>query len=303
MSTIRGEKKELIRQLMLASGASAAGFAECGEQDQKVSESFRGWIARGNHAGMHYLQLHAPLRDNPQSLLPEARTIISLAFNYNPGRPLNSGIARYAAGKDYHNVIRRLLKPAVRMLSEDFGAACRICIDSAPISERYWARKAGIGFIGRNGALIVPRTGSFVFLAEVITTLEIEPDREARGSCGNCRRCERACPTGALSDGLIDSRRCLSYLTIEHRGEFPPHTDLKNHLFGCDDCLAACPHNASAPQSEIARFSPSETVDTLSPRRMLDISPSQFDSIFAGSPLRRAGHCGLTRNALSILKK
>ncbi len=299
--------KEEIRTILRASGAAAVGFAAAAPLSGDEEARFDRWIARGAHAGMGYMERHATLRRSLDNVLHGTRTVIAMAFSFVPPqeRPQTlPAIARYAYGRDYHKVIpRRLAEPLKRLRElypqEDF----RLCIDSAPVAERYWAVKAGIGFRGFNGSVIVDGCGCYCFLCELLTTMEIEPDAPSERHCLQCGECLRRCPTGALGSAGIDCRRCLSYLTIEHRGDWDAEgeramaTDAGSRtLFGCDICLAACPHNRDLTPTPIAEFHPSATMLSLD-TPALSGSDSELRQKLAGSPLLRARPEGLRRNA------
>ena len=233
-------------------GACAVGFAAAEAVDSATASRLDRWIAAGRHAGMEYMARNRALRLDPRLLLPGASTVISLAFSYRTS--LHSPyIADYALCDDYHIALREALAPLLATLHDRYGATSRLCIDSAPVLERYWAVRAGIGFVGLNRQLIVPGIGSKVFLCEIITTLPVPPDEPCRQSCGGCRRCIAACPGGALSDDGIDARRCLSYLTTERPGTLPPGANLHGRLVGCDTCADICPHNNPISAEKNAR--------------------------------------------------
>lgn len=305
--------KERIRESLLASGAVAVGFAKAGSPDHDVSRKFSEWIEDGCNAGMDYLSRHAELRKNTDNLLPGSKAVISLAFCYAQNDSRDSSlpmIASYAFGKDYHDVIRKRLKPIISLLKDEFGGEWRICVDSAPIEERYWAVKSGIGTVGKNGAVIVAGYGSYCFLAEIITTLEIMPDKPSVGSCIDCYRCVETCPTGAiLNDKTIDSRKCFSYLTIEKKGEF--NEDEKailsgyrsGVLFGCDICLNVCPHNKDIKHGCLPEFKEGEMIKNLSVTKILEMDEEEFRNTFRDSSIKRAGLQGLQRNAYLTKEK
>lgn len=298
--------KNRIRDLLHSSGAIAVGFAEAGKPDWQVIENYEKWIESDNHAGMSYLEKHKELRGNTDYVLPGAKTVISLAFSYAPSEIRDSSlplISTYALGYDYHDVIRKRLKPLVSKLKNEFGGNWRICIDSAPIAERYWAVKSGLGIIGKNGAIIVKGCGSYCFLAEILTTIEMDPDEPIDGSCIGCGKCIDSCPGAAINDnGTIDSRKCFSYLTIEKKGEFNEEERriLSKYnpgiLFGCDICLKVCPHNRDLKPSNIEEFKPRNEILSLMPEQILEMNEEEFRLFFKGSPLKRAGLSGLHRN-------
>lgn len=294
---VSGEKKEEVRLRLIEAGADAVGFARAGEVAEECRRELDLWIDAGKNAGMDYMSRNIDLRSDPRTLLEGARSVISLAFSYYPQSTagLPAGVAYYALGKDYHKALRKALKPAIREVLEPLGGSWRICVDSAPIAEKYWARMAGIASIGRNSLAIVKGTGSFVVLAEILTTLEFEPDKPAARSCSGCGLCEKACPAGAISDGHVDSRRCLSYLTIEHHGDWD-HKPPSGSLFGCDICQRCCPCNRNPLPARLEAFAPLEAMKQLSAESLRSMTGEQFDATFAGSPLRRAGLDSLLRN-------
>lgn len=296
-----------IALIMRLTGADAAGVAVVAPVDDDAVRRYDSWIAAGNHAAMDYMERYGDVRRDPRLLLPGARSVIMLAYSYfTPGQQPASApqIALYARGSDYHNILRRRLSAAVRELKMRFGGDYRICIDSAPLRERYWAVKAGLGFIGRNSQLIVPGIGSYCFLAAIVTTLRLPQSPEAdRSGCDGCGRCEKACPGRAIIPGrcAIDARRCLSYLTIEAgRTEdatrpWPEGVRRGNRLLGCDVCQAVCPHNSHPRETSIAQFLPREAVMNLTVRQLQEMDQETFDTLFAGSPVRRAPLAHLKR--------
>lgn len=292
--------KEEVRRMALEAGAVAAGFARAGEVDGETAARFDRYIARGGHFSMTYMENYRGIRLNPLLLFTppaEAGTVISMAFPYrHPGA--NPLFALYAQGEDYHKALRRRLRPLARHIADRSGARCRICVDTAPVLERYWAVRAGIGFIGRNRTLIVPGAGSFCFLAEIVTEAVFEPDDPCRLTCGDCGACVRGCPGGALGADTFDSSRCLSCLTIEHRGEWPadaPHPAGAT-IYGCDVCQLRCPHNATAPQG-LPEFAPSEGMRALTLPTLLDLDERGYSALFAASAVTRCPLEQLRRNA------
>ncbi len=306
---IDGAEKERVRALFEGAGAIRTGFAAAGDVDPEVNASLKKWLSNGHHASMDWMVRHAPLRLNTDSVMPGAATVIVCAFNYSQPdtRPSYAPrISAYALGKDYHDVLRARLKPVCSQLESEYGGHTRICIDSAPVEERYFALKAGVGKRGRNGCVIVPEAGCHTFLAEILTDLVIAPDNSSTTSCRECGACIRACPTGALScDGTIDSRRCLSYLSIEHRGQFSKEErELLRKgavLFGCDRCLSVCPEGAQATITTIDEFKALPQTITLTEREAAEMSDEDFHEKFHHTPLWRAKAEGLRRNALALL--
>lgn len=278
-----------IKAMARRVGAVAVGFARAGALSPGAEAQLDEWLSGGNHGTMEYMQRQAPLRRHPQHVLPGVRTLVCMAFPYRPaGGYHHPCIADYALGADYHRVLRQRLQPMADYLQEQLGALARICVDTAPVAERYWAVQAGLGIMGLNGQLIVPGVGSGVFLAEVLTTLELPADEPMTGHCGHCGRCVAACPGGAIkADGTIDARRCLSYLTIEHRGDLPDGTELHGRLYGCDACQRVCPHNAGEPPEPLADFVPDARLCALDAAGLRALSGTQWRKLAAGTARER----------------
>ena len=266
----------------MESGAVRVGVARVGQVDSKYISLYEEWIGNGAHGSMAYLEKYAELRADPGLLLPGARSVICCAFAYpRPLMHMHPRIASYALGRDYHDVLRNALVPVAQRIAVEYSAECRVCVDTAPLRERYWAWRSGLGIIGMNNQLIIPGVGSYLFLGEILTTLELPAGTPIEGDCGRCGRCVKACPTGALhADGSVDARRCLSYLTIEHRGEFPPGTDLHGCLYG---------------------LRPNPEILNLTPQAVMDMQQTEFSTLFKGSAMKRAKLSGLRRNAAALL--
>jgi len=292
-----------IRQLRAA--AAESGFELCGATPALATPEegiYKGWVAEGYAGEMRYLTDHrAEVRANPRRLLASARTIVCVGKVYNSAGPEGVPISRYAWGRDYHDVMRAgLIRLVERMRQEAGEFDSRICVDTAPLLERSYARLAGLGWIGRNTCLINQQVGSWVFLGEVLTSLEIETnDRPAPDRCGTCCRCIDACPTAAIvpvgDRWTIDSRQCISYLTIEKRGAMPEETreGVGEHVFGCDICQDVCPWNRRAAVTEEPAFAP---LDDLSLEDMARLSEEEFRTRFRGTPVSRAKYSGFLRN-------
>lgn len=285
-------------------GFGAAGVAAVTAMDPAP---FRAWLAAGHAAGMAYLARHLPLRADLRSVLPGARSVICAALPYPgpyPEESATGAVAKYARGADYHDVVRERLNLLWDELQRDYSAAQgRIFVDSGPLPERELARRAGVGWVGRHGGLIHPELGLRFVLGEILTTLALEPTAPIHGSCGNCRRCLDACPTGALVEpGVVDARRCLSYLTIEHKGPLPRELRplLGTRLFGCDACQDACPHNRTPREIE-SPLAPAP--DLLAPDlpALLQMPPEEFTRRFRRTALHRAKRRGVLRNACVAL--
>ncbi len=268
--------------------------------------AFREFLDRGLHGGMAWLERDADARRRLDSILPFARAALCVAREVPPGGTGN--VARYARGEDYHDAVRRELKAVVAVLRRAAppGAHFRVCVDTAPLLEREWAVRAGLGFVGKNGMLIVPGVGSHVVLGEVLTDLALAPTATSVdatwGRCGGCAACLEQCPTGAiLEPRVVDARRCLSYLTIEKRGPFTAGEEawLEGRLFGCDDCQDACPYNAGPRWSDAV----AEPAASLDPAAAVALDDAAFEERFGRSALRRATPEGLRRNARAALAR
>lgn len=305
------DASELRRRLKDA-GVFKSGIARVEAVDAATVTGYDRWLSEGMNGEMAYLEKYHDIRSNPALLLPGARSVVSCAFNYWWGSvdsPLRW--ASYALGDDYHDVVRGRLQSVADAITTETGAECRVCVDTAPILERYWAVRSGVGFIGLNQQLIIPGAGTHFFLGEIITILDLAPDAPCTLTCGECRRCLRACPGGALrendkalgnpaTEGMLDSRHCLSYLTIEYRGEFPEGIRPGKHIYGCDVCQEVCPHNSKAPLSDIEEFRPRAAILRLDTDAILEMRQEDFSAIFRKSAIKRTKLAGLQRNARAI---
>jgi epoxyqueuosine reductase len=295
-----------VKQLANEAGFELAGIAAAGPVSDAVR--FRGWIAAGMAGSMNYLtDRRADLRQDVRNLLPSARSVICVAKLYNrpepPVRDPDRGwIARYAWGEDYHDVLRRDLTRLVERLQlEAGGFEHKICVDTAPLLERSLARDAGLGWIGKNTCLINQQIGSWVFLGEILTSLELAPDGPPPDRCGTCTRCIDACPTDAfVPDGndrfQLDARRCISYWTIEHRGDIPEelHASFGNHVFGCDICQDVCPWNRRAPFTAEPAFQAQHYGPALD--ELAAMTQDDFRRRFRNTPVWRTRYEGFMRN-------
>ncbi len=277
-------------------GAVAFGCAAATEVSRDFRVAYRKWIAEGRNGTMDYLARYGDVRFDPRRLLPGARTVISMAFPYRPaGGYHHPHIADYALGEDYHRVVKRRLAELSRFISENFGAQSRPCVDTAPLPERYWAEVAGVGWRGLNGQIIVPGVGSGVFLGELVTTLELPPDSPLAGDCGRCGACRAACPGGAFDGGGFDARRCLSYLTIEHRGEIPADVCFGESVYGCDICQRVCPHNVGEPPEPLEEFNPDP--------RLLKLERASFANLTGGDWRRLTACSAMSRVKIGKIKQ
>lgn len=265
---------------------------------------------------MGYMTNYPALRFDPRQLLPGCQSVISLALNYYPSQTLSSSqrqFAYYAYGKDYHDVMRRKMQQLAEFINSNpllasmrgdvEGASIRLCVDSAPILERYWAEQAGIGWIGKNHLLIIPGKGSFHVLGEILTTIPLLYDNPMANQCGDCTRCLQACPNRALhADGYFDSSHCLSYLSIEYRGQFDSPdkvssvSNLRPYIYGCDRCQLVCPHNRGAEPTRVAEFHPTAEFLRMTPADWESLTLEQYQQLFRGSAVKRVKYAGLRRN-------
>jgi epoxyqueuosine reductase len=301
----------LKSQLVLL--ASELGFDSCRVAECRTPEhvgEFENWLGQGAAGEMNYMERGAEKRANPQKILPGARSIIVLALNYFQGdtirRSQNAAtgrIARYAWGDDYHGVIEAKLDKIDNFLRE-FGGEQKCYVDTGPVLERDHAAQAGIGWHGKSTMLIDERLGAWFFLAEILTTLELAPDAPARERCGKCTRCIDACPTGAIvAPHRVDARRCISYLTIELKGAIPLEfrSLIGDRIFGCDDCLEACPWNRFAQVSHESAFSARESTTSFALRDYLKLTDTEFRNLFRNSPIKRIKRRGFLRNVCVAL--
>lgn len=262
------------------------------------------WLAEGRHAGMEYMTRYPQVRNNPALLLDGAKSMVIVALPYLTASQPILPIANYALKRDYHEVAHEVLS----QLGQTLGGEFRVCVDSAPLRERYWAQRAGLGRIGRNNQLFVPPYGSYVFIATLLTTVELSPQQylatPEHDDCPNgCRRCIEACPGGCLSTTgeALDARSCHSYLTIEHRGALPDNFKPRT-LFGCEICQRVCPRNASAQCTPLPQFAPLSALLTLTAADLRALTNSAHRRLVAHTPLRRTPLPQLLHN-LSLLKE
>ena len=283
---------KIVKAEALRLGFSACGVSPAAPVDARHAARFRQWLSEGQHADMHYMEGHQDMRLDPRLLVEGVRSIVSVALGYMPVRQA-AGISLYAQGQDYHDILRQRLA----QLMTAIGGTGRAFVDTPPVLERYWAWRGGLGWIGRHHQLIIPHAGSAFFLGELFLLEAVDAyDSPLPGSCGDCMRCIQACPSGALTAESLDARRCLSYLTIEHRGSLPFGTRLPDNFYGCDRCLLACPHgHAAAPCGE-AEFQPSAALLAMKREDWQSLTREQYQALFRGSAIKRAKYEGLLRN-------
>lgn len=289
--------------------ATAHGFDQCGiAQAAPLDEDARRlekWLEQGYHGEMHYMSNHFELRVDPTKLVPGAKSVITLLYNYFPDasqEPSAPKIAKYAYGEDYHLVIREKLKMLLQSIREELGnIEGRGFVDSAPVLERSWAQKSGLGWIGKNGNLINQKKGSFFFIATLITDLELEADiPHAKDYCGTCSKCIDACPTEAiLINKTIDASKCISYFTIELKSKDLPEdlsSKSENWIFGCDICQDVCPWNRFSSPHQHPELEPIKELMQFDIEDWLHLNEDRFKTIFKRSPLKRSGFEGIKRN-------
>lgn len=295
------ERKELT--LFIKSEAARVGFDACGiakatAVDEETVAFIEGWTKEGKHGTMHYLERNCEKRYDPTLLVEGCRSIIVVALNYTPKRAIE-GISNYAQGSDYHKAVKERLYMLLKSINEKIPCQGRAFCDSAPVLERYWAVQSGLGWIGRNRQLIIPGKGSCFFIGELIVDIELEYDEPYRQShCGNCNKCVENCPTGALKREDFDARECLSYLTIEYRGELPENIGEKmgNCFYGCDRCQAVCPHNRLATPNDTAELQPKPELIRMNAEKWRTLTKEQYNALFSGSAVERCGYEQLMRN-------
>ncbi len=295
----------------IKAAANQLGFDVCGIASIVQLETHKkyldNWLGQNYHGRMGYMANHRQKRIDPGLLVPGARSVVVVAMNYYPGtrQPDNTHykIARYAYGRDYHLLIRQKLESLAATITETNGPHhYRVFTDSAPVMERAWAIEAGLGQTGKNTCLIIPKKGSYYFLGELITSVELQPDQPFKKDlCGTCTRCMEACPTGAIVlPGVLDARRCISYLTIELKDSIPEEflKNLNGWIFGCDICQEACPHNKHAKPHENDYLRPLEAISTWGNSQWETLQREVYAHALKkeGSPLARASYNKLTEN-------
>ncbi|MTB51889.1 tRNA epoxyqueuosine(34) reductase QueG [Lewinella sp. W8] len=294
-----------LKQLAYDLGFTHVGIARA-EPMEEEARRLEEWLNRGHHGTMRWMENHFDKRTDPTKLVPGAKTVVSLLYNYFPKDESPSEtapkISRYAYGEDYHRVIRAKLRELVHRVEEKLGATLegRVFVDSAPVLERDWARRAGVGWVGKNTLLINPRSGSYYFLAEIISDLDLPADTAIRDHCGTCTRCIEACPTEAISPGgyVVDGSKCISYLTIELKEAIPEsfRGQMEGWAFGCDICQEVCPWNRfSTPHHEPA-FEPHPDLPGMQEGDWRELTEEVFRRVFRKSAVKRTKFSGLRRN-------
>lgn len=314
--------KEAVRQRARELGFDDCRFTSAHPPDHATD--FENWLAQNRHGEMGYIQRNANKRVNPQEVLPGAKSIIALAVSYhleeckmtndewNDGHSIRHSssvipaIARYARFQDYHDILARRLKQLTEFVNTLAGEGARSLwyVDTGPLLERDLAQRAGLGFVGKHTNLISRQLGNWIFLSEIITTAEFEPDAPEKNRCGTCTRCISACPTAAITAPFqLDARRCISYLTIELKGAIPLEfrSAIGNRIYGCDDCLAACPWNKFAREGKLMKEHARADLAVPDLLELLALDDAGFKARFAGTPVLRTKRRGLLRNVCVAL--
>ena len=297
-----------IRTKLVKQRALEAGFQQCGiAKAQFLSEEaplLEKWLKNGYHGSMSYMENHFDKRLDPTKLVPGSKSVVSLLYSYFPSKTIENEnglkIARYAYGEDYHVVIKDKLYALVETLRQDIGDFDgRVFVDSAPVMERQWAQRSGLGWLGKNSLLLNQSMGSYFFLAELIIDLELEPDAPVTDRCGTCSACIDACPTDAIvQPGVVDSNKCISHLTIELKEAIPAEFSgrMENWIFGCDICQEVCPWNRFSKTHQEPRFEPRGDWPDFTKREWKELTEELFTKNFGKSAVIRAGYAGLQRN-------
>ncbi len=296
-------KNQALELGFLSCGISKAEFLE--EEAPRLEK----WLATKQHGEMHYMENHFDKRLDPTLLMPGAKSVVSLLLNYyNPEKQKDLSapkISQYAYGKDYHFVIKDKLKKLLEKIRDKIGMVeGRVFVDSAPVMDKAWAAKSGLGWVGKNSNLISKKVGSFFFIAEIILDLELEPDYAVTDHCGSCTACMDSCPTNAISEAYkVDGSKCISYLTIELKNALP--TAFKNQMdgwmFGCDVCQDVCPWNKFSKPHKEPLFNPSPELFEMNSRDWQELTKETFQKVFKGSAVKRTKYEGLKRN-INFLK-
>jgi len=305
--TAASDLKTAIREQALALGFDAVGFAAA-SLGEEARAHLSEYLARGYHGDMGWLAARARERTEPRMLWPEAKTVVVLGMNYGPAEdpcaalrePEHGTISVYASGRDYHDIVKSRLKNLARFIAERWRCELKVFVDTAPVMEKPLAERAGIGWQGKHTNLVSRGLGSWLFLGEIYLALELEPDEREQDHCGECRRCLDVCPTRAFpAPYQLDARRCISYLTIEHKGHIDAELRplMGNRIYGCDDCLAVCPWNKFARVTREPGFAarPERATEL---RVLAGLDDAAFRALYSGSPVKRVGRDRFVRNVL-----
>ncbi len=293
--------------------ARRLGFGDCGisraEFLPEEAVCLEKWLRSKKNGTMNYMANNFDKRLDPSKLVENARSVISLIHNYRPkvSQPQNTfQIAKFAHGEDYHKVLKDKMFALLKWINENIKICNgRVFVDSAPVLDRAWAKRSGLGWIGKSTNLITPEFGSYVFISEIIIDIELAYDLPNEENCGACSRCIDACPTGAIVEPyVVDARKCNSFITIENSEEITESQSQKlgNNIFGCDICLDVCPHNKITPPTLETRFQPTDNLFGMTKENWINLSPETFNVLFKKTPVRRVKYAGLMRNIQTIAK-
>ncbi len=297
------ERSTVVKRLAKAHGFLSCGISKAGFLEEEAPR-LEAWLKQGMQGEMRYMEGHFDKRLDPTLLVPGAKSVVSLIYNYftdtKQKDPEAPKISTYAFGEDYHFVIKRKMRALLEDIQQEIGeVGGRVFVDSAPVLDKAWAAKSGVGWVGKHSNLLRKQEGSFFFISELILDLELEADGPTTDHCGSCTACIDACPTGAIIQPyVVDGSKCISYFTIELKDAIPVEQkgQFENWMFGCDICQEVCPWNRFAKQHNEPAFEPSKALMEMSKQDWLEITKDVFNELFRGSPVKRTGYDGLVRN-------
>lgn len=300
---VKSKFTKLIKAKALELGFDEVGISKA-EFLNDEARNLENWLNQNLHGEMKYMEQHFDMRLNPDLLVPGAKSVVSLSYNYyTEKKQLDTNapkLSMYAYGRDYHKVVKKKLKELLSFIQTEVGEVNGRCfVDSAPVLERAWAKKSGLGWIGKNSLMLTKGKGSYFFLAEIILDLELDYDSQVKDYCGSCTKCIDACPTNAIYEPYkVDGSKCISYFTIELKEAIPNEMKGKmdNWMFGCDICQQVCPINARATQHKEPQFEPKPELLKMSKNDWQEITEEVFNKIFEGTPVKRTKFEGLKRN-------
>lgn len=303
MCKMKSDRSSLTKYIKSIS--SEAGFLDCGISAATYLEDeahkMECWLDNNYQAEMHYLERNNEKRYDPRKLVDGAKSVITFLHNYYTDVRISEssyGLSKYAYGEDYHHVIKDKLFGLLSKIKDQVGEVnARVFVDSAPVLERSWAMRSGLGFIGKNTMLISRKAGSYIFIGSIVVDIELDYDAKIeRNYCGNCTACIDACPNQAITADGVDSNKCISYLTIEHKGDFKNPVNLDNWIYGCDICQQVCPWNKFAHEHNEPLFVPSVKLKEMNDEKWHNLSAIEFGEIFKKSAVKRTGFKGVIRN-------
>lgn len=301
-SVNRSERTRIVKEIVAEHGFLACGISPSGFLEEEAPR-LEHWLSNGYHGTMKWMENHFDKRLDTSRLVEGSKSVISMIFNYFPLEKQSEGapkISKYAYGDDYHDVLKDKMRSILTRINQEIGeVSARVFVDSAPVMERAWAAKSGLGWIGKHSLLLSKKRGSFFFIAQIICDLELDYDKPVTDHCGSCTACIDACPTDAIvADRIVDSNRCISYLTIELREQIPAtfKDDMEGWIFGCDICQDVCPWNRFSKPHNEERFAPRKAILENSREEWNEITEDVFRDIFKKSAVKRTGYSGFLRN-------